>query len=258
MKVVILCGGLGTRLSEETHLRPKPMVTVGERPILWHILNSYSSFGFNDFVLALGYKSHVIKEYFLNFLALNSDLRVNLKDGTIEHLRAHRRDWVVEMIDTGEHTMTGGRIRRLRSYLEPHGTFMATYGDGVSNIDIQALLKFHKSHGKIATVTTVHPPARFGEMRLANDRVAEFREKPQITDGWINGGYFVFEPEIFKYLGADDTILEREPLERLTADGQLMAYRHDGFWQCVDTLRDLRMLEEMWQSGNAPWKVDGR
>jgi glucose-1-phosphate cytidylyltransferase len=255
MKVVILCGGLGTRLSEETHLRPKPMVAIGDRPILWHIMNSYSHYGYNEFLLALGYKSHVIKEYFLNFHSLNSDLRVDLKSGSVEYLRKARTDWQLDMIDTGEQTQTGGRVKRLQSQLT--STFMLTYGDGVSNVGIQALLRFHKAHGKIATVTGVRPPARFGEMVIdGGEQVVEFREKPQTTQGWINGGFFVFEPEIFNYLDDDDSVLEREPMERLARDGQLMAYKHDSFWQCVDTLRDLRMLEDMWRTGDAPWKVD--
>lgn len=255
MKTVILCGGMGTRLAEETTVRPKPLVTVGGHPILWHILNGYGSHGFSQFVLALGYKGDAIKEYFLNYYSLDSDLRINLKTGAIEHLRSSRRDWQVDLIDTGAESMTGGRLHRLEALLRPAGTFMLTYGDGVGDIDISKLVAFHRAHGKLATVTAVRPPARFGGMVFDDDRVIEFREKPQTGEGWINGGFFVFEPSVFDYLDGDATVLEGAPLERLARDGQLMAFKHEGFWQCMDTVRDRQLLESLWVSGKAPWKT---
>jgi glucose-1-phosphate cytidylyltransferase len=254
MKTVILCGGLGTRLSEETQLKPKPMVTVGGHPMLWHIMNIYGSHGFNEFVLALGYKSEVIKEYFLNYYSLDSDLSIDLKSGQVKHLRQSQRDWKVDLIDTGVGSMTGGRLHRLAPYLSQGGTFMVTYGDGVADIDVGKVLAFHRSHGKLATVTAVRPPARFGGMAFEGDRVVEFMEKPQTGEGWINGGYFVFEPGIFDYLSGDDTVLEGSPLENLAKDGQLMAFKHEGFWQCMDTIRDRHLLEDLWQRERAPWK----
>lgn len=254
MKTVILCGGMGTRLAEETTLRPKPLVTVGGHPILWHILNCYGYYGFNRFTLALGYMGEAIKEYFLNYYSLDSDLRIDLKTGATEHIRPSRRDWQVELVDTGNESMTGGRLHRLESLLRPEGTFMLTYGDGVGDVDIGRLVAFHRGHGKFATVTAVRPPARFGGMVFDGDRVAEFREKPQTGEGWINGGYFVFEPQVFDYLSGDRTVLEGAPLENLARDGQLMAYKHDGFWQCMDTVRDRQLLEGIWADGSAPWK----
>lgn len=254
MKTVILCGGMGTRLAEETRLRPKPMVTVGGHPILWHILNTYGHYGFNRFTLALGYMGDAIKEFFLNYYSLDSDLRIDLKTGVVEHVRPSRRDWQVELIDTGAESMTGGRLHRLESLLRPGGTFMLTYGDGVCDVDIRRLVAFHRSHGKLATVTAVRPPARFGGIAFDGDRVTEFREKPQTGEGWINGGYFVFEPQVFDYLDGDRTVLEGAPLENLARDEQLMAYKHDGFWQCMDTVRDRQLLEGMWADGSAPWK----
>lgn len=254
MKVVILCGGLGTRLSEETQVRPKPMVDVGDRPILSHIMQIYSRHGFNEFVLALGYKGEVIKDYFLNYHARQSDLTIQLKSGKVEYTRPTAEDWTVTLVDTGQATQTGGRLLRLRPQVEPTGTFMLTYGDGVANINVKDLLAFHRSHGRLATVTAVRPPARFGDLRIENERVMQFEEKPQAGEGWINGGFFVFEPSVFDYLGDDSTILERSPLERLAADGQLMAYRHSGYWQSMDTLRDKHALEQLWASGNAPWR----
>lgn len=254
MKTVILCGGLGTRLAEETDVRPKPMVTVGGHPILWHILNLYSSYGFKKFALALGYKGEVIKEYFLNYYSLDSDLQIDLSSGKVEHLRPSRRDWCLDLIDTGAESMTGGRLHRLETLLRPEGTFMLTYGDGVCDVDINRLIAFHRSHGKLATVTAVRPPARFGGMVFDGDRVAEFREKPQTGEGWINGGFFVLEPEVFDYLNGDATVLEGAPLESLARDGQLMAYKHEGFWQCMDTVRDRQLLEHLWSDGSAPWK----
>lgn len=256
MKVVILCGGLGTRLSEETQVRPKPMVDVGDRPILSHIMQIYSRHGFNEFVLALGYKGEVIKDYFLNYHARQSDLTIQLKSGKVEYTRPTAEDWTVTLVDTGQATQTGGRLLRLRPHVEPTGTFMLTYGDGVANINVKDLLAFHRSHGKLATVTAVRPPARFGDLRIENERVMQFEEKPQAGEGWINGGFFVFEPSVFDYLGDDSTILERSPLERLAADGQLMAYRHSSYWQSMDTLRDKHALEQLWASGNAPWRGD--
>ena len=256
MKVVILCGGLGTRLSEETQVRPKPMVDVGDRPILSHIMQTYSRHGFNEFVLALGYKGEVIKDYFLNYHARQSDLTIQLKSGKVEYTRPTAEDWTVTLVDTGQATQTGGRLLRLRPHVEPTGTFMLTYGDGVANINVKDLLAFHRSHGRLATVTAVRPPARFGDLRIENERVMQFEEKPQAGEGWINGGFFVFEPTVFDYLGDDSTILERSPLERLAADGQLMAYHHSGYWQSMDTLRDKHALEQLWASGNAPWRGD--
>ena len=254
MKTVILCGGLGTRLSEETQVKPKPMVEVGSRPILWHIMKIYELHGLSDFVLALGYKGEVIKDYFLNYHARLSDLTVHLKNGRIDYSNPTAEDWRVSLIDTGAATMTGGRLLRLRSHLASGGTFMLTYGDGVSNVDISALLAFHRSHGRIATVTAVRPPVRFGELTIEEKRVTHFQEKPQAGEGWINGGFFVFEPAVFDFIADDTTMLERAPLERLAQEKQLMVFQHPGFWQCMDTLRDKTMLEELWSSGKAPWE----
>ena len=253
MKTVILCGGLGTRLSEETQVRPKPMVEIGGRPILWHIMKAYERHGCSDFVLALGYKGEMIKDYFLHYHARQSDLTVHLKSGTVDYRNPTAENWNVQMIDTGPSTMTGGRLLRLRPQVASSGTFMLTYGDGVSNVDITALLAFHRAHGKLATVTAVHPPVRFGELSIVGDRVAEFQEKPQAKEGWINGGFFVFEPAVFDFIAGDATMLEREPLEQLAARGELMAYRHNDYWHAMDTLRDKQSLEELWASGAAPW-----
>ena len=257
MQVVILCGGLGTRLSEETTVRPKPMVDIGGYPILWHIMKIYSAYGYDNFMLALGYKGEVIKDYFLNYHPRNTDMTLRVSTGVAEYADSDSEDWSVRMIDTGLSTMTGGRLHRLEPYLRDVGSFMLTYGDGVGSVDLRALMDFHRAHGKLATVTAVRPPARFGEIVFEGDRVIEFREKPQAGGGWINGGFFVFESGVFDYLEGDETILERDPLERLAADGQLMAYRHEGYWQCMDTLRDKNQLEEAWDSGSAPWKVWG-
>ena len=254
MKVVILAGGLGTRLSEETGLRPKPMVEIGGHPILWHILKHYAHYGFKEFYIALGYRGDMIKRYFLDYYALNNDLTVNLANGETGIRERQTEDWLVHLIDTGLLTNTGGRTRRLRGQLGDD-TFMLTYGDGVSNIDLGALLDFHRAHGKVATVTAVRPPARFGGLEFEGERVVRFTEKPQIGEGWINGGFAVFEPGIFDYLEDDRTSLEAEMLEKLAADGQLVAFRHPDFWQCMDTLRDRQMLEKMWESGSPPWKV---
>jgi len=254
MKVVILAGGFGTRLSEYTESIPKPMVTVGGRPILWHIMNTYASFGHKDFYLALGYKAEVIKEYFLHYRSLNADFSVDLGNGDITSHQTDEIDWGVTLVHTGLESMTGGRVKRMQPYIgnEP---FLLTYGDGVADIDIKALVDFHKSHGKMVTVSAVHPGARFGELDMEGDRVASFKEKPQTTQGWINGGYFVIEPEFFDLIDGDSTILERAPLEKVAEMGELMAFRHDGFWQCMDTKRDRDSLEEMWQEGKAPWAV---
>ncbi len=254
MKVVILAGGRGTRLAEETEVRPKPMVEIGGKPILWHIMKIYASYGHKEFYIACGYKGEFIKEYFRNFFIHNSDYIVNLGTGAVDIVSNNGIDWQVAVIDTGLETMTGGRIRRLQQYLDGD-SFLATYGDGVANVDLGALVDFHSAHGKLATITAVRPAARFGGLVVEGDSVREFTEKPQTGEGWINGGFFVFEAGVFDYLDGDDSILEREPLERLALDGQLMAYRHDGFWQPMDTLREKVLLESLWNSGDAPWKV---
>lgn len=257
MKTIILAGGFGTRLSEYTDIRPKPMVDIGGQPILWHIMNSYAHYGYKDFVIALGYKAEVIKEYFLNYYSLKSDFTVDLANGEAEYLRKKAVDWKVTLIDTGLNTMTGGRVKRVKEYIG-NETFMLTYGDGVADVSINKLVEFHKNHGKMATITGVHPAARFGELNISTDQdVLSFKEKPQTTEGWINGGFFVLEPEFFDLIDGDYTVLEEEPLERAAEAGQLKAYIHDGFWQCMDTMRDKNVLENLWQSGQAPWKVWG-
>lgn len=253
MKTVILCGGLGTRLSEETQLKPKPMVEIGGRPILWHIMKLYERHGFTDFMLALGYKGRVIKDYFLNYHAHQSDVTAHLKSGHVEYSNPTAEDWRVTMVDTGDGTQTGGRALRLKPLLESFGTFMLTYGDGASDVDLRALLAFHRAHGKLATVTAVRPRARFGDLRIDNSRVSKFEEKPQTAEGWINGGFFVFEPGVFSFIADDSTLLEKEPLEQLAHRGELMAYRHTGYWQSMDTLRDKKALDELIASGEAPW-----
>jgi glucose-1-phosphate cytidylyltransferase len=254
MKVLILAGGVGSRLAEETEIKPKPMVEIGGRPILWHIMMHYSAYGFTDFVIALGYKGEVIKKYLADFCLLNSDLSVNMKTGQVTMRRGDMPDWNIELVDTGLHTLTGGRIKRLEPYVN-NETFMLTWGDGVSDVNLHQLLAFHKLHGKLATLTAVRPTARFGHLEIENDQVVEFSEKPQTKEGWINGAFFVLEPGIFDYIEGDHSQWEREPLEGLSRDGQLMAYRHSSFWQCMDTLRDKRLLEEYWATGKAPWKV---
>ena len=253
MKVVILCGGLGSRLSEETVLKPKPMVEVGGIPILVHIMNIYSYYGYNHFVLALGYKSHYIKEYFSNFTLRNSDLNIDLKKNKISYLRSKSKNWKIDLIETGNDSMTGGRLLRLKNQINDDN-FMLTYGDGVSDIDINKLLDFHKSHNKIATITSVRPIARFGSIGF-NDKmeVLNFKEKPQSDQGWINGGFFVFNKKVFNYLSSDETILEREPLENLVRDKNLLTYNHSGFWQCMDTVRDRDFLNELYVSNKSPW-----
>ena len=253
MQAVILCGGLGTRLSEETQIKPKPMVEIGGRPILWHIMKSYEHHGFKDFTLALGYKGEVIKDYFLNYHARLSDLTVQLKTGQIDYSNPTAEDWRLSLIDTGANTMTGGRLLRLKQHLQSEGTFMLTYGDGVSDVDVAALLEFHRSHGKLATVTAVRPSARFGGMHVGDGQVLDFKEKPQSGEGWINGGFFVFEQGVFDYLQDDTTVLEQSPLETLARDNHLMAYQHTGYWQCMDTIRERDALQALWQSGSAPW-----
>lgn len=253
MKTVILCGGLGTRLSEETTLKPKPMVEIGGRPILWHVMKTYEGHGFTDFVLALGYKGEMVKDYFLNYHAKQRDFTVQLKDGRVEYGGRNAEDWRVSLIDTGVNTMTGGRLLRLKSHLQPSGTFMLTYGDGVSNVNITALVAFHRAHRRLATVTAVRPTARFGGIHINEGKVRTFEEKPQSGEGWVNGGFFVFEPGVFDYLEGDATVLEQSPLERLTSDGQLMAYEHAGYWQCMDTIRDRDALQAAWATGQAPW-----
>lgn len=254
MKVAILAGGVGSRLAEETETKPKPMVEIGGRPILWHIMMHYSYYGFHQFVVALGYKGEMIKKYMVDYSSLNSNLAVNLQTGRVTMNGGYKPRWRVELVDTGTPTLTGGRIKRLQPYLG-HSTFLLTWGDGVSNVNLQKLVEFHRSHGKLATLTAVRPPARFGHLVLRGSEVAEFSEKPQASEGWINGAYFVLEPEVFDYIDGDDTQWEREPLERLAQDGQLMAYKHTSFWQCMDTLRDRHLLESLWQSGNVPWRV---
>ncbi len=255
MKVVILAGGLGTRLTEETELRPKPMVEIGGQPILWHILKIYSHFGFNDFIICLGYKGYMIKEYFANYYLHRSDVTLDLKENSIKIHQTNVEPWNVTLIDTGQSTMTGGRIKRVRKYLE-NETFMMTYGDGVACIDIPGLLKFHKDHGRYATLTTVQPSGRFGALNLDDGgHVLSFEEKPRGDGAWVSGGFFVLEPQIFDYIEGDSTIWEHEPLERLAGDKHLMAYKHHGFWKPMDTLRDKIDLENLWNSGNAGWKV---
>jgi glucose-1-phosphate cytidylyltransferase len=254
MKIVLLAGGRGTRLTEETATRPKPMVEIGGRPILWHIMKIYASQGFDDFLIACGYKGEMIKEYFHNYYIHNSDYVINLRDGSRKIIKSNGDDWRVGVIDTGLETQTGGRILRLKNWIDGQN-FMVTYGDGVGNIDISELVQFHKAHGRIATVTAVRPPARFGGLSLAGDCVKEFSEKPQTGEGWINGGFFVFQRSVFDYIRDDSTILERDPLEKLASENELMAFRHEGFWQPMDTLRDKNLLEDLWGSKEAPWKV---
>lgn len=254
MKVAILAGGFGSRLVEETEVKPKPMVEVGGRPILWHIMKHYAHHGFKEFFIALGYKGEVIKHYFLDYYRLNGNLTVHLPDGKIEVHNKECEDWIVNLIETGLNTLTGGRVKRLEPWLKDE-TFMVTYGDGVSDVDLHDLLHFHRSEGKVATITAVRPPARFGGLIFDGNLAAQFTEKPQIGEGWINGGFLVCEPALFDYLEGDDSSLEANALERLAADRQLVAYRHEGFWQCMDTLRDVRLLENLWHSGKPPWKV---
>jgi glucose-1-phosphate cytidylyltransferase len=255
MKTVILAGGLGSRLSEETTIKPKPMVEIGGMPILWHIMKIYSHFGFNEFIICLGYKGHVIKEWFANYYLYNSDVTIDLKSNKIEVHKNKSEDWKVTLVDTGLNTQTGGRIKRIKNYVD--GTFMLTYGDGVADIDIKKLLEFHRRHKKPATVTAVRPPERYGVLDMDdNNLVKYFIEKPTGEKApWINGGFFVLEEEIFDYIEGDDTVWEKEPLQRLSKEGKLMAYKHYGFWHCMDKLKDKIDLEQMWNSGKAPWKI---
>ena len=255
MKVVILAGGFGTRISEESHLKPKPMVEIGEKPILWHIMKYYSAFGFHDFVICCGYKQHVIKEWFADYYLHNSDVTFDLSTNKMEVHNNYSEPWRVTLVDTGLNTMTGGRIRRIEPYVKGE-TFMMTYGDGVSNVDLDALVKFHESHGKIATITTVNIGQVKGVLDIDQDNnITSFREKDDNDGSLINGGFMVLNPEIFQYLDGDDTIFERTPMQRLAAEGQLKSFYHDGFWQCMDTQREMKKLEELWQSGKAPWKI---
>ena len=253
MIVAILAGGFGSRLSEETIVKPKPMVEIGGKPILWHIMKTYSSFGFNEFVIALGYKGDVIKDYFINYRYHTSNITVKLSTGEITVHNSDEVEWTVHLLETGFNTETGGRVKRVAQFIG-NDPFMLTYGDGVADIDIHKLLTFHNNQGKLATITAVRPPARFGEISVQDDLVIKFREKPQIGEGWINGGYFVLEPGITDYINGDESIWEQEPMERLASDGQLVAYLHNGFWQCVDTMRDVRLLDNLWQQTGAPWK----
>ena len=254
MKVAILAGGLGTRLSEETTLKPKPMVEIGGRPILWHIMKSYSAYGFKEFVIALGYKGEIIKDYFINYHYRARNVTVELSSGDLTIHNGESEDWIVHLLDTGQDTQTGGRVKRVAEFIgnEP---FMLTYGDGVANINIPALLEFHKNQGKLVTLTAVRPAARFGQMVIEGGRVAAFKEKPQIGEGWINGGFFVLQPGIVDYIAGDQTSWEFDSLEALAAEGQVAAYQHENFWQCMDTARDVHLLEKHWSEGKAPWKI---
>jgi glucose-1-phosphate cytidylyltransferase len=254
MKAVILAGGFGTRLSEETVDKPKPMVTVGGRPMLWHIMKILDANGVKEFVIALGYRGDYIKQYFLDFYAVNNDITVDLATGETTIHEGKQPDWKVHLIDTGLHTQTGGRLKRLRPWLQD-GTFLFTYGDGVADVDLARLLRFHRGHGKLATVTSVHPPSRFGNLAFHGDLITDFLEKTDLGESWINGGYFLLEPAAIDYVEGDDDAWERGPLERLARDGQLMGYRHPGFWSCMDTLKEKTMLEDMWRTGRAPWRI---
>jgi len=255
VKAVILAGGLGSRLSEETSSKPKPMVEIGGKPILWHIMNIFGAHGIDEFIIALGYKGEVVKQYFLNYYAVHSDFTIDLATGRQTIYGGARPDWRVHLVDTGYATQTGGRVKRLRNWLADDETFLMTYGDGVADINIAGLVDFHHSHGRCATVTTVRPPARFGRIGFDGDQVKTFHEKAEDSEGWINGGFFVLNSRALDRIDGDDTIWEREPIERLAHDGELMAYRHLGFWSCMDTLKEKNMLEELWASGDAPWKT---
>ena len=259
MKVVILAGGYGTRISEESRFKPKPMITIGEYPILWHIMKLFSAYGYNDFIICTGYKSNIIKNYFLNYYFYQSDVTVdfnNFKEIIIHETNAEA--WRVTMVETGLDTMTGGRVRRIRKYVDGN-TFMLTYGDGLADIDLQKLVHYHQAHGKLATVTAVQPKGRFGALSLGNDgKVEAFQEKLTGDGAWVNGGFFVLQPEVFDYIDGDETVFEREPLESLAAEGELMAFKHSGFWHPMDTLRDRQYLEELWNKGKPPWHVWGK
>jgi len=255
MKAIILAGGLGSRLAEETVVKPKPMVEIGGKPILWHIMNIYAAHGVDEFIIALGYKGEVIKEYFLNFYAINNDLSIDLATGRTTIHDGNQPRWKVHLVDTGLHTQTGGRLKRLAPWLERNETFLFTYGDGVANLNVRALVEFHNWHGRHATVTTVRAPARFGRIAFDDQQITSFYEKPQAAEGWINGGFFVLNSRVLDYIEGDETSWEREPVDRLARDGQLMGFQHDDFWSCMDTLKEKNMLEELWSTGNAPWKV---
>ncbi len=254
MKVILLAGGFGSRLSEYTESIPKPMVTIGGKPILWHIMRTYAHFGHRDFFVALGYRAEVVKEYFLQYRTLNADFTVDLGLGTVTPHHFDPLDWRVTLVDTGLHSMTGGRVRRLQRFIGKE-TCLLTYGDGVADIDLDRLVEFHRSHGKLVTVTAVRPGARFGELQMEGDLVRSFQEKPQTGQGWINGGYFVIEPDFFNLIDGDSDVLERAPLEQASRMGELRAFRHEGFWQCMDTKRDLDLLQDLWNAGKAPWRV---
>jgi glucose-1-phosphate cytidylyltransferase len=255
MKVVILAGGLGTRIAEETYLKPKPMIEIGGRPILWHVMKIYSSYGLHDFVICCGYKGYLIKEYFINYFQHMSDMTIDLRDNSIEIHEKYAEPWRVTLVDTGENTMTGGRLKRVGHFIQNDEAFCFTYGDGVGSINVADLINSHKASGRKATLTSVHPPGRFGALNIHEDRVVEFREKPRGDGAFVNGGFFVLSPKVLDYIENDSTIWEREPLEKLADEGQLSAYAHHGFWQPMDTIRDKTLLEEQWASGNAPWKV---
>ncbi len=255
MKAVILAGGLGTRISEETHLRPKPMIEIGGKPILWHIMKIYSAHGVNDFVICCGYKGYLVKEYFANYFLHMSDVTFDMTKNSMEVHQHHAEPWRVTLVDTGENTMTGGRLKRVGNYVQDEEIFCFTYGDGIADVDISATISFHKSHGKLATVTAVQPPGRFGALSITDDSVAGFSEKPRGDGGLINGGFFVLSPLCIERIAEDSTSWELEPLTSLASDGELKAWVHNGFWQPMDTLREKNMLETLWQSGNAPWKV---
>ena len=254
MKVIILAGGFGTRLAEHTETIPKPMVLIGDKPILWHIMKTYASFNYSEFYIALGYKAEVIKDYFLNYRSLNADFTIDLEIGKFSTHKKNVVNWQVTLVDTGLNSMTGGRVKKMQNFIG-NETFLLTYGDGVADIDIEALVSFHKNHGKMVTISAVHPMARFGELDLDDDDlVISFKEKPQTARGWVNGGYFVIEPEFFDLIQGDSSILEKEPLEKVAEMGELMAYKHEGFWQCMDTKRDKDSLDELWRTNRAPWK----
>lgn len=257
MKVIILAGGFGTRISEHTETIPKPMIEVGDKPILNHIMNIFSNYGHNDFYFALGYKAKKVKEYFSNYHLLNSDFTINLNNGDVTQHQKTSIPWRVTLIDTGLNTLTGGRVKRIQPYIKDN-TFLLTYGDGLSDVDINALVKFHETHGKMVTMTAVRPTARFGELELDGDKVSLFKEKPQMHEGWINGGFFVINSKFFDLIGGDNIMLEREPLERVASMGELMAFKHNGFWQCMDTKRDHELLEKLWKSDDCPWYTKGK
>jgi glucose-1-phosphate cytidylyltransferase len=254
MKCVILAGGLGTRISEESHLKPKPMIEIGGKPILWHILKIYSSFEITDFIICLGYKGYVIKEYFANYFLYMSDVTFDMRNNHMTILQKNAEPWKITLVDTGENTLTGGRLRRVKEHIGKE-TFCFTYGDGVTDLNIAELLKFHKQHGKLATVTAIQPPGRYGALEISNGTVRNFQEKPAGDGSWVNGGFFVLEPEVIDLIEGDQTSWEQEPLIKLTTQGQLQAFQHQGFWMAMDTLRDKNRLEELWQSGKAPWKT---